>query len=143
MTRISVDTLIQNGNPCISGTRISVLDIVMYCDETSIMECVKGYGRFDRATALEALHYCSGRRCDVDGEHCGGCTLRPIQDGIKTAEDFVNRFEKVKFRYSDDTLYGSGSGIMYVHCAIEELEENWRGVNGWEVAERILEAQDE
>lgn len=138
MSPISVDKQIQNGNPCISGTRIRVLDIVMYCEETSIVECVEAYERFDRDTVLEALQYCSDRRCDIDGEHCGGCVLRPIQDGIKTMSDFVNRFEKVEFRFSDETLYGSGSGVMYVHGTFEELEENWRGVKGWEIAEKIL-----
>ncbi len=90
---------------------------------------------------IKMLRYCQSRQCDADGAYCGGCSLRNNKDGIFSMDDFINRFDEVKFTESDRTIKGSGKGIYYVEGCPKDLGQHWQGQNGWVIAEKLLDGQ--
>lgn len=127
-----------NGNPRIYGTRLSVLDVVFGAHHQGIDAYVADFPELTLEVVLEALRYCQDRVCDEDGEHCGGCVLRPIQDQVHTVTDYINRFAEIRFTESSEIIRGTGQGVMHHEGTPEDLESNWRGVEGWKLARNLL-----
>lgn len=142
MKKIRVDSKSENGNPQVEGTRLTVLDVVMDCSHYGIDGALNESGSavLTSSEIKIALTYCSRRDCYEEKSYCGGCSLRPMQDGIKCKEDFINRFNEVRFSESDEVVKGEGGeGTAILLGKPENFESEWRGVNGWEVASRLLQ----
>lgn len=127
-----------NGNPRLENTRLSVLDVVYTSSEVGILRCAEEVGCSEDDVRV-ALNYCVVRQCDRHLSHCGGCSLRNEQDGIFSAQDFVNRFAEVRFVDSEDVVLGSGEGTMIMPRSSRELDITWHGVDGWLIAEKLLD----
>lgn len=139
MLKIVVRADYQNGNPAIENRRLTVLDVVSDCYYDGIDCFLENFPDFSRADVIQVLDYCRNRKCDVDGGHCGGCSLRLADDGINSITDFINRFSKVIFvEEPDDFITGEGEGVMIMPGKKTDLSENWRGLNGWELAEKLF-----
>ena len=130
---IVVDQDVLNGNPHVVGTRLTVFDIVSDCKYEGIDFFVNS-SQLSRTQLHSVLGYCKDKLCDHDGGYCGGCSLRPVQDGVHDEEEFVNRFSEVRFTESDEVLSGNGEGVMVMPGTPETLSETWRGQDGWLIA---------
>ncbi len=138
---IVVKSTILNGNPHVNGTRITVFNIVMDCQYYGVAELLNFYTdpSLSKQQVLGALRYCQARQCDLDGGHCGGCSLRNKQDGIQSQEDFINLFKELRFTECDHVIKGEGEGIYYMQGQLEDLEQNWKGEDCWVIANELLE----
>ncbi len=129
-----------NENPHLEGTKLTVFDIVLDCKHEGIDSFLNSLSEKISIYDLKnVFKYCKTRQCDNDGSHCGGCSLRPLQDGINNEKEFVNRFAEVRFVDSDEVLRGGGEGVMIMPGTPSELSQNWRGVDGWLIAAELLE----
>lgn len=141
LENILVDSNILNGNPHLKGTRLTVFNVIMDCSYLGVAEFLETYEEYSISfrQLIVVLEYCKSRQCDIDGGHCGGCSLRNIQDGILSKEDFINRFKEVRFTESNDIIEGDGEGTFYLKGYPEDLDENWKGENGWLIANELLD----
>ncbi len=138
--KVVVNNQILNGNPYVEGTKLTVFDIVSDCKYDGIEVFLDSSAEIISIDDLRyVFEYCKTRQCDKDGGHCGGCTLRPQQDGIRNEKDFIARFAEVRFSGSNKVLNGSGSGVMVMPGTPEELPQTWRGEDGWLIASELLE----
>jgi uncharacterized protein (DUF433 family) len=124
-----------NGNPRLEGRRLTVFDVVSAVSRQGNEWLL--HQQLDDTCVREAIEYCADRRCDSDGQHCGGCALRDEQDGIHTVEDYVNRFSEVRFLDSSDVLRGCGQGVQVMIGTPADLPGNWRGLEGWHMAQAL------
>lgn len=129
----------NNGNPTLKNTSYIVLSIILEVDRILTGEESQGY--LDKLCYDElknVLEFCAARKCVEWKEHCGGCELRRVQDGTENADDFVNRFETVRFTDSDIELLGAGEGKYLAFGTLSDLLNDWRGIKGWEIASKLL-----
>ena len=139
---IVVDQSNLNGNPHVSGTRLTVFDIVLDCQDDGMDSVVKS-SRLSRAQIRSVLIYCKEKRCVRGGSYCGGCSLRPAQDGVLNEKDFINRFSEIRFIESDDILLGDGQGMMIMPGSPETLSDNWKGQDGWLIAREVFQCLED
>lgn len=139
-TRVVVDAKIENGNPHLAGSRQTVFDVVYSCHRDGIGNFLEENPELTTADLGSVLRYCKNRRCDRDGEHCGGCSLRTIQDGIESSADYVQQYSEVRFVDSSDVIKGGGQGVKVMPGNKEDFEKSWRGDDGWLIAGELLES---
>ena len=129
---------VLNGNPRLENTRLSVLDLSIYAEIQNGER--KTALPFNTEEIMAAIRFCAFRECDALGEHCGGCSLRTLQDKVLTQQDFINRFQEVRFADTNEVLYGNGEGIVLMPGTAANLEHTWQGINGWQLALSLLQA---
>jgi len=139
LKKVIVDNDIVNGNPHLEGTRLTVFDIVFSCEQEGVSEFLENSIEVTATDLKYVLEYCKDRKCDKDLSHCGGCSLRALQDGIKNEEDFINRFAEIRFTDSDAVVNGGGEGIMLMPGTPETLCNTWQGDKGWLMASDLLD----
>ncbi len=109
---ITVNPEICNGNPSIKGTRITVFDLITRITDIGLGNILKNSDFISFEDIKEAVLYCQKRICDTDYSYCGGCTLRSIQDGIKTKDDFINQFSEIHFFDSEHVIKGNEGLVL-------------------------------
>lgn len=137
-TLISVDDEIENGNPHLVGTSITVFDIVYACASDGYDSVLTENPELTKTDLHAVLQYCKNRLCDRDGGHCGGCSLRTVQDGFVTCDEYMSQYSEVRFTESHDVIYGKGQGIKVMPGKRAEFEKTWRGDDGWRIASKLI-----
>jgi tRNA/rRNA methyltransferase len=128
--------VVSAGEPRVSGTDLSVGELVQRCYQTSIDAAVASAG-LDR-TGLEAvLSYCAEQRCRSEHATCPGCRLRTEVLGLKSFDEFVAGLGEIRCRRSDLRLIGPGSGSLETE-SLEHLARTWAGEDYWFWARRLL-----
>ena len=142
MERIVSTPDVINGNPRVSGSRISVLDVVLACSDLGLHQILEQWPGISEGDINEAIRFCEKRECEKNRQYCGGCTLRLEQDEVSSMQDFIDRFSEIKFLDSVEVLNGRGEGIMVMPGNASTLDQYWRGIKGWEVATRLRKNDD-
>ncbi len=141
--KVVVDKNFLNGNPHFSGTRLSVFSIVSDCRHEGIGNYQDTYNEISINELAVALHYCQNKLCVSAGSFCGGCSLKNEQDGVHCKQDFINRFNEIRFIDSDEVIQGDGSeGTMVMLGTADDLVHTWKGEDGWLIAKDLLKKME-
>ena len=136
--KVKIDLSVMNGNPFLKGTRLTVFDIVYACKFEGLSAFFESYINVSQDEIREVLSYCKNRKCDIDGSHCGGCSLRNAQDDVYSMKDFINRFAEIRFEDSENIIKGNGQGVMLMPGTPNNLHKHWRGEDTWLYAKEVL-----
>ncbi len=134
---IVIDAGICNGCPRLNGTALTVYEVVAGCDEIGRDAFLREYPDVTPEALEAALAWCRERRCDAAGAHCDGCSLRAADDGLHSVADFVRQYREIRFLDSDEVIASQGEGIITLPGTTADMEDHWRGENGWEIARRL------
>ncbi len=134
---IVIDAEVCNGSPRLNGTSLTVYEIVAACDEIGRRAFLREYPEVEPDDLDAAIDFCRTRRCDGVGAHCDGCSLRAADDGLHSVADFVRQYREIRFLDSDEVIASQGEGIITLPGTAADMEDHWRGENGWEIARRL------
>jgi tRNA/rRNA methyltransferase len=130
---------IENGQPIVAGTALTVAAVVHACHEKTIDAGLAELAApgLDRSTLEPILTYCAEQRCKAHDATCPGCRLRLDKLGIKTFDDFVAHHAEISFKSSSLVLRGRGARTLAAE-SLEQLAKTWAGEEYWFWARRVL-----
>lgn len=128
----------KNGNPHLEGTGLIVSYIVLGCIDIGVPNYLDDFPDVTIDDLHLVVEYCQSLQCEIDGSHCGGCSLRDIQDEIFSKDDYIKRFSEIRFLNSEEILYGGGKeGVMCLPGTLEDLNYFWKGRDIWLLAKKL------
>jgi uncharacterized protein (DUF433 family) len=139
MNLIVIDDEICDGSPTLEGTRFTVYNIILGCDEVGVHAFLEQTPEVDSTALQQVVQFCDQRLCEQHAHYCHGCSLRQKQEGITTVDEFVNQYNVVQFTDSDEVMLGAGNegGTVMMPGTPDELETHWRGEDAWKLASAI------
>ena len=136
--RNSVDSNLEycGGAPRLRGTRLPIISLLHRLDgDESITELLDPYADLSERDVFAALEYCAKRLCRANAKSlCFGCSLRSANDE-GSFEDYLDEIGPVETKETGIDLETPGAKFL---GTIDELREEWEGIDSWELAEAIL-----
>ena len=131
--------VVNAGEPRIAGTDLAVAAVVHVCHHRGIDSALGelAIAGLDRTALEPILTYCAEQRCRTEAASCAGCRLRVELMGVKSFDDFVDRFAEITCKRTGLRLAGRGTQTLEAE-SLEQLAKTWGGEEYWFWARRLL-----
>ena len=136
---ISSDPSMNGGEPTVTGTAITVAQVVerTYAGGMGAFTSFGDPG-LNRAAAEAAISYCATRKCDEAVAYCTGCRLRSDADGIVSVDDYLRQFESVRAADTGLEILGKGPLPPLTVPSLDAVSKSWRPKELFYFARRVV-----